>query len=130
MLIDELEATTTKGVVLHWWLGNARLTDRAVRLGCYFSVNPSSARKREMLMMIPRDRLLTETDHPFGDRRGGKPGKPGSVVEVERSIARLYGLTDLESRLLIWRNLARLVRDVGCADLLPRDVRSLLAAVA
>ena len=48
-LIDELEATPIKGAVLHWWLGDPQLTERAVQLGCYFSVNASSARKRQVI---------------------------------------------------------------------------------
>jgi TatD DNase family protein len=126
-LIDELEATRIKGAVLHWWLGDALLTERALRLGCYFSVNASSARKRQVMAVIPPDRLLTETDHPFGDRRSTGDSAPGFVDDVERAIARHHGLTPSDARLLIWRNLSRLVREVGCSPMLPRQVRAWLA---
>jgi TatD DNase family protein len=126
-LIDELEANPIKGAVLHWWLGDVTLTERAVHLGCYFSVNASSARKSELMTLIPSDRLLTETDRPFGDRREGAVRAPGIVDGVEKSLARLHGTSTSEARLLLWQNLSRLVRDVGCSSLLPREVRAWLA---
>lgn len=126
-LLDELEATPIRGAVLHWWLGDAELTERAVRLGCYFSVNISSVRKRELLSAIPADRLLTETDHPFGDRRSRGDHAPGLVDDVERSLARHHSLAVSDVRLLVWRNLSRLVREVGCSPMLPREVRTWLA---
>lgn len=130
MLIDELEATPVKGIVLHWWLGSSSLTERASRLGCYFSMNGSSTRKARMMADIPTDRLLAETDHPFGDRRSRSERAPGRVGDVERAVASREGLTITEARLLMWRNLDRLVQDVNCAGLFPRKVRSILAAIA
>lgn len=127
-LIEELEATPIRGAVLHWWLGDPGLTERAVRLGCYFSVNASSARRQELVAAIPGDRLLTETDHPFGDRRRGGKSAPGLVEDVERSLGRHHGLTASDVRLLVWRNVSRLVREVGCSSMLPREVRTWLVA--
>jgi TatD DNase family protein len=129
-LLDELEATPIRGVVLHWWLGDAVATDRAIQAGCYFSVNASSSRRVDLLRSIPTDRLLTETDHPFGDRRSKSQPAPGRVEEVERSFARLLGLNPPEVRRQIWRNLSRLTRDLGCSQLLPSPIRAWLAAVA
>ena len=45
-LIELLELGPPPGVILHWWLGDARQTERAVALGCFFSVNASSVRRR------------------------------------------------------------------------------------
>lgn len=126
-LIDELEAKPIKGAVLHWWLGDAALTERALRLGCYFSINGSLVRRTELMTLIPSDRLLTETDHPFGDRRTAGTKAPGIVDGVEQSLARLQGTSTAQVRLLLWQNLSRLVRDVGCSPLLPREVRAWLA---
>jgi TatD DNase family protein len=129
-LVEDLEASPIRGAILHWWLGDAALTARAVELGCYFSVNASSVRRTELMALIPSERLLTETDHPFGDRRSTGLSAPGNVESVERSVARLHAISAADARLLTWRNLNRAVREVGCSQLLPRQVRSWLAVTA
>jgi TatD DNase family protein len=90
-VLDILERHRPKGVVLHWWLGDERATKRAVDLGAYFSVNASQAGKWTPLRLVPHDRILTETDHPFGDRREAAPRRPGNLSIVER---RLRGRAD------------------------------------
>jgi len=127
-VIGALEARPIRGAVLHWWLGDENQTRRALELGCFFSVNASSVRRTDLLKLIPLDRILTETDHPFGDRRGGTGARPGLVTAVEQALARHHGANDRTIRSAVWRNLARLVSDTGCAELLPRTVRRQLLA--
>lgn len=127
-VVNELERIDTPGRVLHWWLGNATLTRHAVELGCYFSLPPSAAQRSELLVEIPLDRVLTETDHPFGDRRS-RGARPGNVAAVELALAMHHGIDQDDVRCQVWRNLARLIQEVGCGMLLPRRVRTLLAAL-
>lgn len=128
-IIVELERLPGPGRILHWWLGDASLSQRAVELGCYFSLPPSTARRRDLFDEIPLDRLLTETDHPFGDKRSGAAARPGNVEVVERALAAHHQLTLAELRLILWRNLGRLVKQVGCGRLLPSRVRTLLGTL-
>ena len=54
--------------ILHWFSDSASLARRAVRLGCYFSINQrmlTGAAGMELIRNLPSDRLLTETDAPF-----------------------------------------------------------------
>jgi len=125
-LLDELVLRPVPGTVLHWWLGSATATRRAAELGCYFSVNAAMFRRPGVLRHIPLDRLLTETDHPYGDRSGPEPHQPGNVAPVEHAIARLHGLDPDEVRRIMWRNLDRLVRNTGSGRLLTRRIRSYL----
>lgn len=125
-ILDELTGRPIPGVVLHWWLGSVTATKRAVELGCYFSVNAAMFRRPGGLRHIPLDRLLTETDHPYGDRSGPEPHRPGNVLPVEHAIARLQGLAPDAVRQLMWRNFDRLVRETGCGHLLNRRIRSYL----
>jgi TatD DNase family protein len=127
-LVEELERVDTPGRVLHWWLGDSTLTQRALELGCFFSLPPAAARRSEVLGAIPLDRVLTETDHPFGDRRSPS-ARPGNVQTIERALAAHHRVDLGEVRLTLWRNLGRLVRQVGCGGLLPRRVRTLLATL-
>ena len=116
------------GLILHWWLGTASETDRAVEFGCYFSVNRSSARRTELLSRIPLDRVLPETDHPFGNKGRGVQ-KPGDVGHVEAALAEAHSLTRVEIRKQTWRNLASIARESRTGPLLPAQIRRHLAVV-
>ena len=127
-LLDELERMPIAGAVLHWWLGAPAETRRAVELGCYFSLNRAGVSRNDILSLVPLQRLLSETDHPFGDRRS-RPQQPGNVQFVEGAIARLFGLGAEEVRRQMWANLATVVQQTRCGRLVPRAVRHRLATV-
>jgi TatD DNase family protein len=127
-VVTALESRPIVGAVLHWWLGDAQQTVRALDLGCFFSINASSVRRSDLLELIPLDRVLTETDHPFGDRRTTRHARPGVVDPVEEALARHHGVPVEEIRSKMWSNLARLVEQAGCIALLPRSIRLELIA--
>ena len=55
-------------VILHWFSGSKSDAQRAIEMGCYFSVNAemlANEKGQQLLSRIPDDRLLTETDGPF-----------------------------------------------------------------
>ena len=116
------------GLILHWWLGTESETASAVEMGCYFSVNRSSARRGDLLARIPLDRVLPETDHPFGDKGRG-PRRPGEIGQVEAALANAHGLTTEEIRTRTWQTLASIVEETRTGRLLPQRVRRQLAAV-
>ncbi|WP_199726184.1 MULTISPECIES: TatD family hydrolase [unclassified Frondihabitans] len=117
-LLRELHRTPVDGVVLHWWTGSPALTEEAVRLGCYFSL-PPALMSSGLLGLIPRDRILSETDHPYGDRRTPGQRTPGGVSEVEVRVGKTLDASKLEARRLIWINFRKLVEEVGVQGLLP-----------
>lgn len=78
-VIRELREFRPDAAILHWWLGSSEETEAAVEAGAYFSVNPSQAKKWKSLRLVPLDRLLLETDHPFGDRSESQPRRPGNL---------------------------------------------------
>ncbi len=126
-VLDCISQYATKGVILHWWLGDLEETKRAIALGCFFAINPSMFNV-ELLSTIPLERLLTETDHPFGDKRQ-LDRKPGNVNRVERLLADLHGKKVDEIRAQIWRNLNSLVLETKTGSLFPREVRIKMAAL-
>ncbi|MGO7955546.1 Qat anti-phage system TatD family nuclease QatD [Rhizobium leguminosarum] len=71
-VLDAIEKNVSKSTpILHWFSGSRKELDRAVELGCWFSVGPAMLRSRkgrELTFAMPRDRLLTETDGPFGTK--------------------------------------------------------------
>lgn len=129
-VLEALSAIPNRAVVLHWWLGTREQTARAVDLGCYFSVNASMVRHSGVIGWLPAERVLTETDHPFGDRfvRGAR--RPGNVTAVEEAIAKQHGVTPTAFRRSQWRNFSALVGAARCGSALPRPVRVKLAGVA
>lgn len=55
--------------ILHWYSGNLDEAEKAVELNCYFSFNHkmlSSKNGKNLLAIIPKERVLLETDFPFG----------------------------------------------------------------
>lgn len=125
-VIGELERTPILGAILHWWLGDSHATKRAITAGSYFSINYSSGRRTDLLRQIPLDRVLTETDHPAGDRFGPHPRRPGGVRVVEEQIAQAHGLRIDEVRQQVWSNLRTVVELTRTEHLMPRAVRDLL----
>lgn len=56
--------------IFHWFTGTSDELHRAVRAGCYFSVNEMmlrTRRGREYVRQLPAGRLLLETDLPPGE---------------------------------------------------------------
>ena len=116
------------GLILHWWLGTESETARALELGCYFSVNRSSSRRKDLLAQIPIDRVLPETDHPFGDRGRG-PRRPGEVRHVEAALAEVHSTSTEEIRIRTWQTLAFIVQETRTGRLFPEQVRRQLVAL-
>lgn len=127
-VLDLLGEANLPGVILHWWLGTPTQTAAAIELGCYFSMNPAMLRNRRSTN-IPLDRLLTETDHPFGDRAVGSNHRPGEVARVEDALGAIHGVSPNEVRLHSWRNLRAIVAATSVGTLLPNTIRAHLAAV-
>lgn len=127
-LVELLQQTPIKGAVLHWWLGDHTLTKRALEFGAHFSVNASNLKNTDALNAIPLERLITETDHPDGNRRTPQPRQPGNVAKVEAALAQRHGLSPQAFRQQCWTNLSNLSAAVGCSSLLPPRVQTILAA--
>lgn len=75
--------------VFHWFSGSTEDLWRAIRAGCWFSVNEmqaSTRRAKEQLKLIPQDRLLYETDLPPGE------DVPFSAELIRASLERAHAL--------------------------------------
>lgn len=94
-------------VVLHWFSGEASNLQKAVGLGCYFSINSEmmkNPRSQELIKKIPLERMLTETDGPFTSI-GQLPMRP---VNVSNTIEMLATALDRESDFITERVLLNL----------------------
>lgn len=104
-VLDHIEAHAGCGIpVMHWYSGTHKELDRAVKLGCWFSVGPAMLASRkgtECLLRMPRGRVLTETDGPFACH-DNRPLQPWDVSLAIDAIAKHWKLatTQVEDELL------------------------------
>lgn len=104
-VMDLLDAEPAAGTpILHWFSGTPRELDRAVRAGCWFSVGPmmtGSAKGRKLVEMMPRERVLTETDSPFA-QIDGLPLSPWDVTLAYPVLSEIWGcaIDEVERQLL------------------------------
>lgn len=100
--------------VLHWYSGPLALVDDALAAGLYFSINPAMIRTKkisQLLALVPRDRVLLETDGPFA-KLGARPAQPNHVRQVVQQLARVWGTSDRETSDLIVLNQRRILETI------------------
>ena len=117
-VLDAFENAPGAGImILHWFSGSRRELDRAVRLGCWFSVGPAMVRSQrgmDLLAAMPRDRVLTETDGPFASGGNG-PLQPGEVSAAVVACQAAWGIPADETT----RHMADNLRRLGAMALSP-----------
>lgn len=103
-VLDALRVQPHAGTpVLHWFTGTVRQAKAAIEQGCWFSVGAPmlmTARGRELMTMLPRDRVLTETDGPFATRED-RTVAPRDVSDAVRLLAASWGTgaSDVEDQI-------------------------------
>lgn len=113
-VLDHIESffSPSKGkIVLHWFTGSKAEAQRALELGCYFSVNSAmlgNERHASMIAQIPLDRLLTETDGPF-TKTDDRSSKPADIVMAVEALSLLHGMTASRVAAMIRANLRTLL---------------------
>jgi len=125
-VIKELRRRPVTVPVLHGWRGLAKETREAVVLGCYFSIQAGIARHSKFRTLVPRERLLVETDHSYASLPAAIPCR---VEWVEYVVAEQLGLGVKDVRYLVWQNLATIVHETGTQRLLPEPLAAALAKV-
>jgi TatD DNase family protein len=98
--------------ILHWFSGSSNQVDRAIGLGCWFSVGPGmlrSERGMKIAAKLPMDRVLPETDGPFGTT-GQEPLMPWEAHLVAAPLATAWAISirDVQSRMA--ENFRRLIQ--------------------
>jgi TatD DNase family protein len=119
-VLDSLESFPMAGTpVLHWFSGSPRDLDRAIRLGCWFSVGPAmlaSENGQALAARMPRERVLTESDGPFA-QINGETVMPWHVERSISDLARLWSLSPTEGEDLLESNLRSLLASNSRSDL-------------
>lgn len=121
-VVDLLQGHRCSTVILHWWRGSPDETRAAIALGCYFSFNSRDAVRGSVLDLIPLHRVLTETDHPYGDS-GQIGARPGGTEPVEQRINPTHPQV---ARQQVWSNFRKIVDNADALDRLPGKVAGLV----
>jgi TatD DNase family protein len=115
-VLDCLEENDDAGVgVLHWFSGSLRDLDRAVKLGCWFSVGPTmlaGEKGRQLVARMPRERVLTESDGPFA-QLDGVAVMPWQVANAVEMLGQTWSLTPEEVDQTVRRNLKDILAKHG-----------------
>jgi TatD DNase family protein len=111
-VLDRLQEFLSAGTpVLHWFSGSAKDLDRAIDLGCWFSVGPAmlaGENGRMLAARMPRDRVLTESDGPFV-QVDGQPIMPWNIDRAVETLANIWSLSDTGTTAALRSNLQRLL---------------------
>ncbi|WP_027725922.1 TatD family hydrolase [Tuberibacillus calidus] len=94
--------------VFHWYTGTKELAYKIVDQGYYFSVNYSmlsSKKGFELIKTLPVDRLLIETDAPFG--RANLKGNQYNLSEIYYQFSKKLGIDHFDK--IIYKNLKSLL---------------------
>lgn len=86
--------------VMHYYTLDWNLATRFLEAGLYLSfagvvTRPSRQELRDVVKRCPADRLLLETDSPYGNaqKRMGVPNRPAYLVDTAEVVAELRGVT-------------------------------------
>ncbi len=111
------EGVPAAGGVIHCFTGDAAAARGHLALGLYVSVAgvvtfKTAGAIREAVGVVPRDRLLVETDSPYlaPVPYRGRRNEPAHVVETARTVAELWGCTLEEVGRITGENARRLFR--------------------
>lgn len=95
-------------VVFHWYSGTQATLEEIAADGHFFSVNTAmvgSDRGKRLVALIPRHRLLTESDGPH-IKFGGKAASPRDMGNVEEAVAQIWEVPSVEVAAQVANNFA------------------------
>ncbi|HVS69822.1 MAG TPA: Qat anti-phage system TatD family nuclease QatD [Phycisphaerae bacterium] len=98
-------------IILHWFSGSVKEAEDALAAGFYFSINVAMVRAasgRKIISLLPKDRVLTESDGPFV-KENGEGALPTSVERVVESLSEIWKIGPEDCGALVFNNFRRLL---------------------
>lgn len=108
-IVAILNEYKVKYAVFHWYTGSISLLKNIIASGYYLSLNPSmlkSKRGKEIISNTPLERILIETDGPYG-KINNRHIIPGDIPTVYRDFEQFLGVENL--REIVFNNLKELL---------------------
>ena len=111
VVLDTLARFPDAGIpVLHWFTGSKSQLQRAIDMGCWFSVGPAmiqSTRGKSLVKLMPKDRVLMESDGPFVNV-SNRAALPTDTELVKKELGLIWALTKKETEQLLLNSFNRL----------------------
>jgi len=98
--------------VLHWFSGTEQELERAIKIGCWFSVGPTmleTTKGRRLVAAMPKSRVLTESDGPFA-QMSGVSVTPTQMILAEELLGEIWDMSSDEIKTTLHKNLKILVQ--------------------
>lgn len=113
-VLSHLRTYEIEKAVFHWFSGTRSQLIRIMDAGHYVSVNAAmigSEKWTDLIRLVPKDRVLTESDGPFA-KFGGKPAVPTCVANVLQWLAEQWSELPADVETRVERNFDLLFGDM------------------
>jgi len=111
-VLEILEDYKDQKIILHCFSGNFKLIKKAKGLGFYFSIPTSIVRSEHFQKMIsellPKEKILTETDSPYLSPFKEKQNQPAYIKESIKIISKIWDLSKEKTEKIIESNFNRI----------------------
>ena len=94
-ILEKYRTTVHNNCILHWYSGSLKQLDRALEMGCYFSINEQmlmSANGLKVIHRIPVERMVLESDAPFVGSINTAELLKGSLMKAQEGISSIKGV--------------------------------------
>jgi len=95
--ISILKEYRPRKCIIHWFNGTDVQLEQLMELKCYFSINSnmvSSDKNLDKLRLIPKSKILIESDGPF-TKIGGRKYTYDALYDIYELVAQYYNVPDL-----------------------------------
>ena len=85
--------------ILHCFSAKKKIIEEAISLGCYFSIPTNIVRAQHFQMlvkMVPKDKILTETDTPYLSPFRDEKNEPANIKETIKIISEIWEVSQNE----------------------------------
>ncbi len=106
-ILEILENYKDLKIILHCFSGNFKLIKRGVEIGCYFSIPANIVRSehfQKMAVVVPKEKILTETDSPLLSPFKDVENEPSFVEATIKKISEIWKTPEKEVEKQILKN--------------------------
>lgn len=93
-ILKKYKRKTNNKYIFHWFTGSTAQLEKAIEIGCYFSINPGMLKTKsglEIIKKVPLDRILVETDAPFALKVKNMEGIEQELNRIVSKISDVVG---------------------------------------